>query len=93
MNNGPVGRLHLMAIGYIFGALFGQSAAAGTAPTLRAATTPSQGGEYFGPGNKSEFRGPPTSAVIAPQALDGEALEALWGKSVPLPRGSGPDQG
>jgi NAD(P)-dependent dehydrogenase (short-subunit alcohol dehydrogenase family) len=65
--------------------LLGHSAAAGALPTLMAATMPGVvGGQYFGPEGWKEFKGPPGSAKIEPQALDRAVAARLWEESEQL---------
>ncbi len=56
-----------------------QSSFAGALPTLMAATMPGvAGGQYFGPQNWNEFKGPAGIAKIKPQALDPKVAAELW---------------
>ena len=62
--------------------ILGQSAAMGALPTLRAATDPdARGGEYYGPGRKSEMRGYPRVVASTPLSHDAEAQQRLWSES------------
>jgi NAD(P)-dependent dehydrogenase (short-subunit alcohol dehydrogenase family) len=66
-------------------ALIAHSSAAGALPTLMAATMPSAaGGQYFGPQNWNEFKGPPGPGKIKPQALDPKVAAELWAASEKL---------
>lgn len=63
----------------LFVPLLGQSAAAGALPTLFAATSPdAKAGAYYGPDGRSELKGWPQSARIAPQGADMAAARRLW---------------
>ena len=60
----------------------GQSAAMGALATLRAATDPAaQGGEYYGPGHRSELRGYPRLVDASERARDVGAQQRLWRES------------
>jgi NAD(P)-dependent dehydrogenase (short-subunit alcohol dehydrogenase family) len=66
-------------------ALIAHSSAAGALPTLMAATMPGvTGGQYFGPQNWNEFKGPPGPGKIKPQALDPKVAAELWAASEKL---------
>ncbi len=59
--------------------LFSQNAAAGSLPTLYAATSPrAHGGAYYGPDGFFEIKGAPTIASIASQAKDTIVAARLW---------------
>jgi NAD(P)-dependent dehydrogenase (short-subunit alcohol dehydrogenase family) len=59
--------------------LFGQSAAMGALPALRAATAPEVvRNDYWGPGNLMELRGYPRRAVRSRAAQDAVLAERLW---------------
>ncbi|AKT43593.1 SDR family oxidoreductase [Chondromyces crocatus] len=59
--------------------VLGHSAAAGTLPTLFAATAPeARGAAYYGPAGLLELKGPVGEARLAPQARDRAAAEHLW---------------
>jgi NAD(P)-dependent dehydrogenase (short-subunit alcohol dehydrogenase family) len=85
--NGPAAGANLLvrtAIPIAVG-LIGQSSAAGALPALMAATAPGvTGGQYFGPQNWNEFKGPPGLAKIKPQALDPKVATDLWAASEKL---------
>ncbi|MFI2363601.1 SDR family NAD(P)-dependent oxidoreductase [Promicromonospora sp. NPDC019610] len=56
-----------------------QEAAMGALPTLRAATDPAAvGGQYFGPGNRTETRGYPRLVSSSPDSHDQAAQQRLW---------------
>jgi NAD(P)-dependent dehydrogenase (short-subunit alcohol dehydrogenase family) len=60
----------------------GQSAAMGALPTLRAAADPAaRGGEYYGPGSRSELRGYPRLVASSERARDLDAQQRLWRES------------
>jgi NAD(P)-dependent dehydrogenase (short-subunit alcohol dehydrogenase family) len=64
------------------GGLFGQSAAMGALPTLRAATDPAAaGGEYYGPGGLAQFKGYPVRVSSTARARDESAQRRLWAES------------
>jgi NAD(P)-dependent dehydrogenase (short-subunit alcohol dehydrogenase family) len=61
------------------GRLFGQSAAAGSLPTLFAATSPDvKGGDFIGPSGPFQLRGAPQKVAPHEKALDDDAARALW---------------
>ena len=63
----------------------GQAAAEGAVPTLRAATDPEvDGGDYFGPSQKMESRGPAVKVKARPKAYDVHDARGLWEASVEL---------
>jgi hypothetical protein len=65
--------------------MFGQSLAAGAAPTLMAATMPeATGGEYFGPRGIGELWGKPKQVKLARRALDPKVAAQLWAVSEEL---------
>jgi NAD(P)-dependent dehydrogenase (short-subunit alcohol dehydrogenase family) len=77
--NGPGAHSLMGRLSRIFGPLLTQSSAAGAQPTLFAATMPQvTPGGYYGPTGFREFRGPPGTAKIAPQALDATVAKGLW---------------
>lgn len=54
----------------------------GALPTLRAATDPAAvGGQYFGPGNRSQSRGYPQIVTSSPASHDDETQRRLWAVS------------
>jgi NAD(P)-dependent dehydrogenase (short-subunit alcohol dehydrogenase family) len=62
-----------------------QPAAMGALPTLRAATDPAVlGGQYYGPGNRSETRGYPKLVTSSPESLDLATQQRLWAVSEEL---------
>jgi len=62
-----------------------QSAAMGALPTLRAATDPAVlGGQYYGPGGRSEARGYPEVVTSSPQSYDLAIQQRLWSVSEDL---------
>ena len=66
------------------GALF-NSAGAGAWPTLAAATDPSvEGGQYFGPGNLFETRGPAMQVDSVERSKDAELAARLWDLSIEM---------
>ncbi len=77
--NGP-GSNWLVEVGSnLFISLLGQSSAAGTLPTLLAATSPqAKPGAYYGPTGFKEMKGPAGIAEIKPQALDLNTAKKLW---------------
>jgi NAD(P)-dependent dehydrogenase (short-subunit alcohol dehydrogenase family) len=59
--------------------IFGQSAAMGALPMLRAATAPEvQRNDYWGPGDLMEMRGYPKKAQRSPAAQDVAVAQRLW---------------
>jgi len=59
--------------------LLTQNADLGALPTLRAATDPAVlGGQYYGPGNRSETRGHPRLVTSSPESLDLVTQQRLW---------------
>ncbi|MEU6226573.1 SDR family NAD(P)-dependent oxidoreductase [Streptomyces sp. NPDC047042] len=59
--------------------LFTQKPEMGALPTLRAATDPAvAGGQYYGPGNRGEFRGYPKLVTSSPDSHDQTAQQRLW---------------
>jgi NAD(P)-dependent dehydrogenase (short-subunit alcohol dehydrogenase family) len=81
--SGPGG---LLSLASDFAApFFGQSAADGARPILFAATNPNaKPGGYYGPGGLGELRGPPSQALIMPQARDAARAARLWDVSETL---------
>jgi NAD(P)-dependent dehydrogenase (short-subunit alcohol dehydrogenase family) len=81
--SGPGG---LLSLASDFAApLFGQSAADGARPILFAATKENaRPGGYYGPGGLGELRGPPSQALIMPQARDAARAARLWDVSEAL---------
>ena len=62
--------------------LFGQSAAMGALPTLRAATDPAAaGGEYYGPGGLAQFKGYPVRVSSTVRSRDKSTQRRLWAES------------
>jgi len=62
--------------------LFGQSAAMGALPTLRAATDPAAaGGEYYGPGGLAQFKGYPVRVSSTARSRDEGTQRRLWAES------------
>ena len=62
--------------------LFGQSAAMGALPTLRAATDPAAaGGEYYGPGGLAQFKGYPVRVSSTARSRDEVTQRRLWAES------------
>ena len=62
--------------------LFGQSAAMGALPTLRAATDPAAaGGEYYGPGGLAQFKGYPVPVSSTARSRDEVTQRRLWAES------------
>ncbi len=57
---------------------FLQSGDRGSWPTLRAATDDVEGGSYWGPSGRKEWRGPPVPAHIAKRARDPENVQRVW---------------
>ena len=65
--------------------LFAQSADAGAAPQLYAATSPDVAhGDYYGPGGLGELWGPPAPAARSALSRDAESAARLWQVSVAL---------
>jgi hypothetical protein len=60
------------------GTLVGQSAEAGAAPTVFAATRDLPGASYVGPDGFGEVRGRPTLVGRTPQAADPDLAHKLW---------------
>ncbi|MFH9038217.1 SDR family NAD(P)-dependent oxidoreductase [Streptomyces sp. NPDC017966] len=59
--------------------LLTQKAEMGALPTLRAATDPAVvGGQYYGPGNRSETRGYPKLVTSSPDSHDQAVQQRLW---------------
>ena len=59
--------------------LLTQQAAMGALPTLRAATDPAVlGGQYYGPGNRSETRGFPRLVTSSTESQDQATQQRLW---------------
>ena len=72
-------------LGKAFFGVVGQTAANGALPLLFAATSPeANGGTYYGPSGFRETRGYPSTAKIAPHALDRRAAVRLWSMSEAL---------
>jgi NAD(P)-dependent dehydrogenase (short-subunit alcohol dehydrogenase family) len=66
-------------LGKLLGPFVAQSAAAGTLPTLYAATSPeAEGGMLYGPDGFYEMKGSPRRAKIVEAALDREVWLRLW---------------
>ncbi|MFI6350500.1 SDR family NAD(P)-dependent oxidoreductase [Streptomyces sp. NPDC050560] len=65
--------------------LLTQPAEMGALPTLRAATDPAvTGGEYYGPGGRSELRGYPKLVPSSPDSHDRSTQQRLWTASEEL---------
>jgi NAD(P)-dependent dehydrogenase (short-subunit alcohol dehydrogenase family) len=65
--------------------LITQSPAMGALPTLRAATDlAAQGGQYYGPGGRNEFRGHPRLVTSSPQSHEVAVQQRLWAVSEDL---------
>ncbi|MDQ0786347.1 SDR family NAD(P)-dependent oxidoreductase [Streptomyces sp. B3I8] len=65
--------------------LFTQKPEMGALPTLRAATDPAvRGGQYYGPGNRSETRGHPRLVASSPASHDETVQRRLWAVSEEL---------
>ncbi|MEW1866754.1 SDR family NAD(P)-dependent oxidoreductase [Streptomyces caelestis] len=59
--------------------LLAQKPEMGALPTLRAATDPAVvGGQYYGPGNRSETRGHPKLVTSSPDSHDQAVQQRLW---------------
>jgi hypothetical protein len=71
---GPV----LGAATKVVGTFMQQSAEAGAAPTLFAATRDLPGASYVGPDGVGEVRGRPTLVGRTPQAADPDLARELW---------------
>jgi NAD(P)-dependent dehydrogenase (short-subunit alcohol dehydrogenase family) len=72
----------MVAVMRIANALFAQSAEAGAWPLVRAATDPAaRGGEFYGPRNLGEMRGPAVRVEGEAGARDQESAERLWRES------------
>jgi NAD(P)-dependent dehydrogenase (short-subunit alcohol dehydrogenase family) len=57
-------------------------ARSGALPTLRAATDPAAtGGDYYGPGGRSEYTGYPIRVRSSPRSYDVELQQRLWHES------------
>ncbi|WP_115560951.1 oxidoreductase [Xanthomonas arboricola] len=86
--NGPAAGGRRTAIGAataLLGPYISHSAAAGTLPTLYAATDPqAQGGGYYGPDGLFELKGAPGPATIARQVQDRQVATRLWETSCTL---------
>ena len=64
------------------GGLFGQSAAMGALPTLRAATDPAAaGGQYYGPGGLAQVKGYPVRVSSTARSRDEGVQRRLWAES------------
>jgi NAD(P)-dependent dehydrogenase (short-subunit alcohol dehydrogenase family) len=67
------------------GGLYGQSAAMGALPTLRAATDPdARGGEYYGPDGWLQMMGHPERVESTRRSHDEHAGRRLWHESTEL---------
>jgi NAD(P)-dependent dehydrogenase (short-subunit alcohol dehydrogenase family) len=63
----------------ILAPFFTHSPKKGAEPTLYGALgTDAKGGDYFGPGNKREFRGPAAKVDSTPLSKDEEVAKRLW---------------
>ncbi|HEY3867036.1 MAG TPA: oxidoreductase [Actinocrinis sp.] len=77
-NLGPV----LSVVQRLAISVMGQSSEMGSLPTLRAAADPAaRGGEYYGPGGRSEAHGYPKKVESTPRSHDAEAQQRLWSES------------
>ena len=77
---GPLARPFLAA-----SKLLTQSAAAGALPILRAATDPHvEGGQYFGPAGRRQYRGRPKQVPLIAGAATRSVGRALWEQSMEL---------
>ncbi|MFJ8795308.1 SDR family NAD(P)-dependent oxidoreductase [Streptomyces sp. NPDC102462] len=62
-----------------------QKAPMGALPTLRAATDPAVlGGQYYGPGGRTEVKGHPRLVTSSPQSYDAATQHRLWTTSEEL---------
>ncbi len=60
-----------------------QPAADGALPILRAATDPAaEGGQYYGPGGRRQWRGPAKQILLTPRATGRAAGRRLWRQSI-----------
>lgn len=77
---GATGKINWVGLSTtILGPLFAQSAAAGTLPTLYAATAPeAKGGMYIGPGGMGQMKGPPKVVDLPLAALSSTDASLLW---------------
>jgi len=63
----------------LLNAWLAQSAQMGALPTLRAAVDPAaRGGDYYGPGGRSEYTGHPTRVASSARSRDPVAQRRLW---------------
>jgi len=70
------------AFAQLLGRTIGQSGAQGAWPLLRAATDPdADGGEYFGPGGRQEWKGFPVPVRAAAHAYETADAAWLWARS------------
>jgi len=61
------------------GSVIGQDAAHGALATVAAAAlAEARGGDYWGPGGRTQLRGLPTRASVGPNATDVAAAQRLW---------------
>ena len=75
----------VLRIGMVVGQPFGQRAADGALPILRAATDPdAAGGDYYGPGGVGELRGAPRVVRSSPRSRDRTLARRLWDVSEEL---------
>jgi hypothetical protein len=73
------------SVANLAGVLLGQSAEAGAAPQLYAATMPdAKNGEYWGPDGMLEIRGKPAVGKVWPHATNRADWQRLWGISEEL---------
>ncbi len=82
-SSGPTGVVK--AVLAISNRVLAQSAERGALPTLYAATAPRvEGGEYYGPDGRGEFRGFPKRVEAIPAAYDPDIGSRLWSLSEEL---------
>jgi NAD(P)-dependent dehydrogenase (short-subunit alcohol dehydrogenase family) len=82
-SSGPTGLAK--AVMRISNRLVAQSAERGALPTLYAATAPGvEGGDYYGPDGRGEFRGFPEKVRAIPDAYDAAIGSRLWQESEEL---------
>jgi len=67
------------------GRLTMQPASQGALPTLRAATDPHvEGGQWYGPAGRGQYRGPPVAVALPTAATDPATGQELWRQSAGL---------